>query len=98
MPNIAFIKHDTNTEAQYRDENTVVEYHTIRNALATKQGLLEALALARYNTKLDHINDLGPGCLNTIRNDAEKFKLNATGTAWTFADVKQERILTLISV
>lgn len=91
MPAIMFIKVDHNS-AHYNTGET----YRIRNSLETKEGLLDALSMIKYNCHYDN-NDI-EGARALIDKDAENFVQNERQMLWSWCDKKQERTLMVVEV
>lgn len=91
MPQIMFIKVDHNS-AHYNTSET----YRIRSSLETKEGLLDALSMVKYNCHFDN-NDI-QGAKQIILKDAENFIQNERQLHWSWCDKKQERTLMFATV
>lgn len=91
MPAIMLVKVDHNSAHYNR-----TEIYNIRRSIFTKDGLLDALSMIKYNCHYDN-NDM-TGAREAVMKEAENFIQNDHQTIWSWCDKKQERTLLITQV
>lgn len=99
MPQVKMVVIHTNPLETQREGRTRVQHAmAIENGFDTADGLLEMVALGRYNTVYKRISELGKESHIRVFESSLLFKLNDAKDAWTWEDKAGDRIIVFINV